>query len=164
MSIDWDFLAEQQREAEARGWLCVTGGVIFSPDNTVFVQKRSAHKLLFPGAWDLVGGHAEPGETLQESLHREILEETGWKVKDITHLIQQVDWSSEKAGEEIYRREFDFIVSVEGDLLHPIMESENFSEWRWIRPEDTPILAENRPQNDNFIQKVVEAAFALKKS
>lgn len=161
MSINWLELEKKQREAESKGWLCVTGAVIFSSEGKAFVQKRSEKKLLFPGGWDIVGGHVEPGESLLKSLEREVEEETGWKVKEVTHLVKELDWNSEKNGETVYRREFDFIVTVEGDLNNPQIEEENFSEYRWITKDQLPLLSENKAINDGYIRSIIEAAFSL---
>lgn len=46
--------------------------------NSLFLQKRAAHKLVQPGKWDTaVGGHIAFGETLEYSLKREASEEIG---------------------------------------------------------------------------------------
>ena len=49
----------------------------------IFFQRRSATRKLFPNTWDIVGGHLEPGETVAEALHREVAEETVWRVTEV---------------------------------------------------------------------------------
>ena len=58
---------------------CV-GALIRNDRGYVFAQRRLSTRRVFPGAWDIVGGHIEPGETLEEALAREIEEETGWEL------------------------------------------------------------------------------------
>ncbi|WP_406011896.1 NUDIX hydrolase [Streptomyces sp. NBC_00984] len=49
------------------------------------LHLRDAHKpICDPGTWSLVGGGTEPGETPDEAIAREILEETGLLLCDIT--------------------------------------------------------------------------------
>jgi len=38
--------------------------------------------ILYPNCWDFVGGAVEPDETPDECLQREVMEETGQKLKD----------------------------------------------------------------------------------
>lgn len=52
---------------------------------SVLLVKRAA-KLLEGGKWGLVGGYVERDETTAEAAAREVLEETGYTVKDITLL------------------------------------------------------------------------------
>lgn len=34
--------------------------------------------IVHPGTWGLFGGHLDPGETPEQAVHRELLEEIGW--------------------------------------------------------------------------------------
>src|SRR5688500_9510876 len=61
----------------------IVGAVIHDGTGRIFVQRRSEDRSLFPGAWDLVGGHLEPGEPILGCLAREVSEETGWAVERI---------------------------------------------------------------------------------
>lgn len=48
---------------DRRGWL--------------LLQERDDHALVSPNQWGLVGGHLEPGESWEDALTRELVEETG---------------------------------------------------------------------------------------
>src|SRR6266545_8127579 len=103
--------ASLQRRAEADGRRCTVGALIRDGAGRVFVHRRGWGRELFPGCWDIVGGHVEPGETLLEALSREVEEETGWRVTGTPVLVHTADWEG--------RREFDFLVDVDGDLDNP---------------------------------------------
>lgn len=152
-----------QTEAESQGVGCVVAGLIFNQEGKTFVQKRAEHRQLFPGCWDLVGGHVDAGETLWDALAREIAEETGWTLRRIVHLVTIFDWHIEEDGDRQTRREFDFLVEVAGDLHHPQIETHKFSEWRWIGWDDLPLLKENRHEDDQVIYHIVKKALEMKK-
>jgi 8-oxo-dGTP diphosphatase len=44
-----------------------------------------------PGCWAGFGGAVEEGETVEQALHRELLEETGLEIKNATFLTSEVD-------------------------------------------------------------------------
>ncbi len=51
---------------------------VFNKKGEILLQKRSATKDVQPGKWDTsVGGHVSPGETVEDALNREALEELG---------------------------------------------------------------------------------------
>jgi len=62
----------------------VVDGLILK-DNKILLVKR-AEKLLEGGKWGLVGGYMERDENLKEAFAREIFEETGYRVDNITLL------------------------------------------------------------------------------
>jgi A/G-specific adenine glycosylase len=55
--------------------------------NKIFIQKRVA-KGLMQGLWEFPGGKVEAGESTVDALHREIKEELGITVKDVTPFLR----------------------------------------------------------------------------
>jgi len=43
----------------------------------VLLGRREAGRAFYPGVWDVLGGHLEPGETSVQALARELREEVG---------------------------------------------------------------------------------------
>ena len=60
---------------------------VISSRGEVFLQKRAQDKDTFPGFWDTaVGGHLGYGESIDDGLRREALEEIGLKDFEATSL------------------------------------------------------------------------------
>lgn len=152
-----ELLAAQKR-AEAEGRQCVVGAVVINARNQAFVQKRSANRRLLPNCWDVLGGHVEPGETIEAALRREIREESGWELSRIVRTIYELDWETEQ-GEKMH--EFDFLVSVSGDLEHPQLEWTKNSEFRWLGLAEIEILKENRPPDDEAVYEIVKKGLEI---
>lgn len=59
----------------------VVKGIIFDEQRKkVLLLKRSENEDIGVGTWENIGGAVEVGESLEEALHREILEEAGLSV------------------------------------------------------------------------------------
>ena len=58
----------------------VTEVLLINSNNKILVSKRSEEKKLYPGMWEVNGGGCRVGETSEEALVREILEELGVKL------------------------------------------------------------------------------------
>lgn len=156
-----DKLAEWQTQATQEGYECVVGALITNPQGAVFVQKRNLTRKMFPGCWDIVGGHVEAGESLFEALKREVQEETGWRLTDLLDVVRIFDWESESHGQLVKKREFDFLVTIEGELNAPQIETEKFTEYRWVTLADIEILKENRGEGDTVIYNLVKQTLRL---
>lgn len=47
--------------------------------------------IIFPGTWGLFGGHLDPGETPEQGLRRELLEEIGWRAEGLSPWFEHRD-------------------------------------------------------------------------
>lgn len=141
-----------------RDW--VVGAVIPDGRGRLYFHRRTRERKLFPGCWDIVGGHVEAGETVLEALTREIREETGWRLKSVKALILELDWSAEGPRGTVLKHEFDFIVEVDGDLESPILEAGKHDRFEWVSRDTLDVLRENRQPDDQFILDLAEKGFA----
>ncbi|MGC5053900.1 NUDIX domain-containing protein [Micromonospora sp. DT48] len=137
------------------------GALIVAPDGHLFFQRRSPHRRLFPNCWDIVGGHLEPGESVQEALYREVTEETGWRVSEV---IAEVGEYRYVGDDGLTRIESDWLVRVDGDLTAPVLEAGKHTEYRWLGPDDLDLLDEHRDVNDGLIRRIAEQGFAVLRS
>lgn len=143
--------------ARRAGRRLVVGALIHDPAGRIFVQRRGLQRALYPGCWDVVGGHAEAGEGVTEALRREVREETGWSLARVEEVAEVLDW--EGGGEP--KREVDLLVSVEGDLGAPRLEAGKHTAARWLGPEELGVLLERRDPDDVFIHDIVARAFRV---
>ncbi|WP_167604461.1 NUDIX domain-containing protein [Micromonospora auratinigra] len=137
------------------------GALIVDDDGRLFVQRRSPERRIFPNCWDIVGGHVEPGESLDEALRREVTEETGWSVSHVLGLVGEYTYT---ADDGLARVETDFLVRVDGDLSRPRLEVGRHTEYRWLTAGDVALLDDHRDVNDGLIRRIVEDAFAALRS
>jgi len=55
--------------------------VIFDAEGRCLMIRRSAHNRNFVGCWEWPGGKADPGESFDQAVRREVLEETSFNVE-----------------------------------------------------------------------------------
>ena len=140
----------------AAGERWIVGAVIRDGAGRIFMQRRSASRSLFPGAWDLVGGHLEPGESILDCLARELREETDWELQRVVAALEPLSWTG---NDGLERREIDYIVEVSGDLSHPRLEEGLHLDPRWVTLEEARRLLDGTHQSDGMVLRVVEQAF-----
>ncbi|MFI5699153.1 NUDIX hydrolase [Streptomyces xanthochromogenes] len=144
----------------ADGEVWVVGAVILNRQGRAFAQRRSPDRRLFPGCWDIVGGHVEPGESLMAALAREVEEETGWRLRRVRALLGTGSWTGDDGGGP--RREADYLVEVDGDLDHPALEWSKHTDYGWFGAEDLPRLKAGRAPAEHFIHDLIATALGNK--
>ncbi|MGC4897055.1 NUDIX domain-containing protein [Micromonospora sp. DT31] len=137
------------------------GALIVDDDCRIFIQRRSPQRRTFPNCWDIVGGHLEPGENVDDALRREIAEETGWTLSLVLGLVGEYRYT---ADDGLARVETDFLVRVDGDLGRPRLEVGKHTEFRWLAEQDVALLDEHRDVNDGLIRRITEDGFAALRS
>ncbi|MGI5212735.1 NUDIX hydrolase [Plantactinospora sp. CA-290183] len=133
------------------------GALVVDDESRIFFQRRSPDRRLFPNAWDIVGGHVEAGETVEEALRREVTEETGWTVSVVLGQVGEYTWTGDDG---LTRIETDFLVRVDGDLSRPRLEAGRHTEFRWLTEDETTVLDEGRKVDDGLIRRIAEDGFA----
>ena len=159
--MDFAEIDRLYEEGLALGRQGVVGCLVIRPDGRVFAQRRSPLRKMFPGCWDLVGGHIETGESPSQALERELAEETGWTLDQILGLRRVVDWESvDTEGWVQLKREFVLAVTVVGGWDHPQLEAGKVTEGRWFGSTDLEVLNENRPGTDTYVYDLVKSELA----
>ncbi|GHD26405.1 NUDIX hydrolase [Nocardiopsis kunsanensis] len=110
-------------------------------DGAIFLQRRRMDAVNLAGAWDVVGGKVDPGETVLEALERETREETGW---ELTAVISDLGHHEFRLHGSTWT-EYCYLVEVRGELEFPQLEMDKYSEFQWFATFD----AIRRVQGDN---------------
>ena len=118
--------------------------IIYNNEGKLLALKASYKKFL----WDLPGGGVEMPEEHEAALRREIKEETGLEVGDITPI--KVN--------SAYNKEEDFYIIVicytcETDSMDVVL-SEEHSEYRWVT-KDEFLKLEAIPYQLDLVKAVV---------
>jgi 8-oxo-dGTP pyrophosphatase MutT (NUDIX family) len=71
--------------------------IIFDEEKKqILVQKRSANRRLFPGAWEFPGGLFEPQENLLACMRRNVYEECRMRLENVIDLVHVFTWDDDK--------------------------------------------------------------------
>src|SRR5690606_12802812 len=93
----------------------------------LFIAKRADTKQTWPGQFELIGGHVDPGETPEDALRREVREEIGVEVT-IGKIVGAFTYESE----DTFKVEICYLCELADESIEPILIPEDHSESAWI--------------------------------
>ena len=124
-----------------------------SPSIIVLITKGDEMLLARNAAWpsgfySTLAGFVEPGESVEQTLHREVFEEVGLKVKNLRYMGSQ-SWPFPNSLMLGYHAEYD-----SGDI---VCQDDEIADARWFRYDDPPNMppgtAISRWLIDHFIEE-----------
>ena len=128
-----DVYAALAREAEADSVQQLVVGAVIEDHARILILKRPATDFM-GGIWELPSGKVEPGETLDQALRREVLEETGLAVTGIRGYLGSFDYQS---GSGKRSRQYNFTVDTEQPEAVRLTEHD---EHAWTKvTDDLPV-------------------------
>jgi len=110
----------------------VLAGLIFNKTGNVLILQRHANEDIYPNMWELPSGKREPLEPSNDSLLREIKEETGLIVK-VVQPSSVFEYQIEKPDEIRDSTQINFIVKTKSSK---VKLSEEHQDYAWISKGD----------------------------
>ena len=99
-------------------------GAILLKDGALLLGRRAAYRS-YSDCWDIIGGHIEAGETIEQAMVREVEEEIGVRPVDFTRL---TSLRAEEIELHIYR-----VDAWSGGS--PAIQDDEHAELRWFTVE-----------------------------
>jgi 8-oxo-dGTP diphosphatase len=124
--------------------LRVVAAVIERDGKYLITQRRD--NAVLPGLWEFPGGKVEPGETIEQALRRELLEEIGVTI-GAAHAwrVERVDYPH-----ALVRLNFCKVFDWQGELhMH---EGQSFA-WETLPVQSRPVLPGTVPVLEWFAQE-----------
>lgn len=148
-------------ETPAHGQQVITACALihhnFDGVEKVFLPKRAATKKLFPGVFELPGGHIDFGEDIVEGLKREIAEEHGMHISVGDPFVVFTYTNAVKGSHSVEAVYFaQFTDPLEHIQIHP----DDHSEFIWASKEDIEQLLGT--QDDTELKNVLKGLELLK--
>lgn len=124
---------DRQREGGAdRPVVDVAVGILLRPDGEFLLTSRPAGKV-YAGYWEFPGGKFEPGESVEQALRRELIEELGIQIESVRPWREQlVDYPH-----ALVRLHFCKVTVWQGELQ---MREGQSCAWQQLPVQVTPVL------------------------
>lgn len=127
--------------------------VVLNSEHKVLLLKR-AKGTLNAGKWDLPGGHIDKGETIEEAIKREAIEETGLSV-EVGPIINAVEFPKEHEAFAAEKRGLRYIALTTGTEVE--LSKEEHSEFKWVSFDEALEMLEDKGFEAEKKQTIAEA-------
>lgn len=127
-------------------------------DNKILMVKRTG-KLLEGGKWGLVGGFVDRDETSAQAVVREVMEETGWKVKDLVLL--RINDNPNRPKEDRQNIAFVYFCTATKKTGEADWESDDQQWFGWDKLPNKDNIAFDHAEDIKLYQKYLEEPFTL---
>lgn len=135
----FDMLAKQ---AYQDGITAISVRAIIEHRGAMLILKRD-HSGSAPDLYELPGGNVDSGESLNQALRREVKEETGLNLVDITDFVHSCDYFSPSS----LTTKRLFIFEARFDAVEPIKLTEH-TNFAWLDKKDVQDYAYVSGMND----------------
>lgn len=133
------------------------GALIHDPTtHRYLLLRRADHRDFKAGDWECVTGRVEQGESFEDALHREVMEETGLIVQ-IDFLIGTTHFYRGAATPE--NELLGILYSCTKTNKATFQIDKEHSEWRWVRSSEACSMLEK----DSWMIRTIERADYLRK-
>lgn len=103
--------------------VCV-GALVRRPSGQVLLVQTTKWR----GLWGIPGGKVEWGETLEQAVKRELLEETGLTLQKVQQIQLQEAVLSAEFAKETHMILVDFLAWADGSVI----PNEEIVQWKWL--------------------------------
>ena len=127
--------------------------------NTLFIAKRADSKQTWPGRYELIGGHVDPGETLEDALRREVREEIG-----VEATVGQIVGAFTYESEDTFKVEICYLCELADASAEPVINPEDHSEGQWIDSSQLALFGKEDEEADMLVKafEIIDATLSQK--
>lgn len=121
----------------------ITACIFLEKDGKLFLAKRSNSKALFPGQFEVPGGHIEFGETLEEGLKREIREELSIEI-NLGEVFNAFTYTS--YNDTVHSVEVDYLATMKDPNQEIKLNSNDHTEYKWVTQTEAQETLKDNPE------------------
>lgn len=132
----------------------VVNAFVKNSHGQLWIPRRSSSKRIFPLCLDAsMGGHVSSGESYQEALKRELMEELRID-SDTTHYQELGSLTPHHHGTSAFMKVF----LIQSDIV-PNYNTDDFIEYYWLSPKEIVSRLENGEKSKGDLPRIVKHLF-----